>query len=254
MIKQYSHQDIERWAEFSGDRNKVHFDKKIAIQNGLRDVIAQGMLVLLDAKLMMSPYLTGDSSLDFYIKKSVFVDTDMKYDIKESNNKTFLTVSELDSQDEACVTATLISQNQPTLKKASNKVQVPPEFVKFNIGLLKSFYPHINDSWLLMDTLLFSICFNQQKDDYFYRQAQKIAHGNEEDKITTFHVAHKVFVSEQLLNYSHIEPADLSYSIEENDVYISDDSAYSTFDINAIENDKIIYQSSIGCMTKSHSL
>ncbi len=54
MIRRYGAQDIERWAQFSGDRNRVHFDKAFAIKNGLKGIIVQGMLTLLDAKLLLA--------------------------------------------------------------------------------------------------------------------------------------------------------------------------------------------------------
>ena len=38
---------IEAWARFSGDRNPIHFDRKIASRLGTPDVVAHGRLVLL---------------------------------------------------------------------------------------------------------------------------------------------------------------------------------------------------------------
>lgn len=67
MIRRYGAQDIERWAQFSGDRNRVHFDKAFAIKNGLKGIIVQGMLTLLDAKLLLAESLEQTSMLHFYI-------------------------------------------------------------------------------------------------------------------------------------------------------------------------------------------
>ncbi|MGF6191705.1 MaoC/PaaZ C-terminal domain-containing protein [Serratia sp. 2723] len=256
MIRQYSPHDIEKWAECSGDRNSVHFDKKIALENGLKDIIVQGMLVLLDAKLMISPYILTDSSINFYLKSPILVNSDIEFSVKESGSKGFLTVSELGNPSEPCITATMLPQKTSNIKEDLTRFTFTPEFIKdsvdTHIDLLKINYPHIVDNWILMDTLLFCICFNLRKDDYFRRQAEKI--GDHAGSIATYHVAHNIFVSERLLTQDEIDFSSFSYSFEEKDIYINDDSAYSTFIINANEGENIIYQSSIGCMTKAFTV
>lgn len=251
MLKQYSYHDIEKWAKYSGDRNRIHFDKAFAIENGLKDVIIQGMLILLDAKMMMVPLVNEGSEINFFIKKPVPVNTDIDFSIKETPNKKILTVAELSNIDDACVTSTILQQKPPKLNADINQIRVTPEFIQTYLDLLKDYYPHIVANWLIMDTLLFCICFNQQKDDYFYRQSLKISQDNDRNKITTYHAAQKLFISERLLNSDDIEFSDISYAIEEKDVYVLEDSAYSTFNISAIEKNEIIFQSSIGCITKA---
>jgi len=251
MQRQYSYHDIEKWAKYSGDRNRIHFDKKFAIENGLNDVIIQGMLVLLDAKMMMVPLVNMDSELSFFIKRPVSVNTNIDFSVKETPNKKILTIAELSNIDDICVTATILRQKPPKLNANTNQIRVSSEFIQMHLDLLKEYYPHIISNWLIMDTLLFCICFNQQKDDYFYRQSLKISQGNDCNKITTYHVAQKIFISERLLNRDSIDFNDISYSIEEKDIYVLEDSAYSTFNISAIEKNEIIFQSSIGCLTKT---
>ncbi|MFI8416566.1 MaoC/PaaZ C-terminal domain-containing protein [Serratia sp. NPDC078593] len=253
MNRRYSQHEIEKWADYSGDRNRVHFDKEFAIENGLSDVIVQGMLILLDAKIMMSSCIESSSMLNFYIKKPVTIDTDINYSLKDRGSKKILTVTELNDPDEICVTATALPQKPMTLTPGSNQIHVTPEFVQGHLDTLKKYYPGIEANWLLMDTILFCICFNQQKDDYFYRQSLKIAKDNRQDKITTYHVAQKIFASERILTCHDIDFSAISYVIEEKDIYIQADSAYSTFNVNAFEADEVIFQSSIGCITKSFS-
>jgi hypothetical protein len=254
VIRQYFHSDIEKWASYSGDRNKIHFDRELAVKYGLKDVIVQGMLILLDAKMMMSSCIKEGSSINFYIKKPVSICTDIEFSIKDGDKKKVLTVAEADNAKEVCVTATVLSQHSIDFTPESNQIRVSSEFIQSHIDLLKSYYPDIESNWLLMDTLLFCICFNQQKDDYFYRQSLKIPQSNRYDDITTYHVAQNIFISERLLTCGDINFSEISYAIEEKDVYINDDSAYSTFNITAIENSKVIYQSSIGCMTKASNI
>lgn len=251
MITRYSHADIEKWADYSGDRNIVHFDKAYAIKSGLKDIIVQGMLILLDTKMMIASHLNDSVSIDFFIKRPVSINTDVEYDITAHKNKKVLTVIERDNRLEPCVTATILPQKPPVLKNSAGQIRVSSEFIQPYLRQLQASYPDVTHNWLLMDTLLFSLSFNQQKNDYFHRQSLKILDRERYKNITTYHVAQRLFISKRLLSCDNIQYADLSYLIEERDVYSQADSAYSTFNISAIEHDEIIFQSSIGCMTKA---
>lgn len=63
-------------------------------------------------------------------------------------------------------------------------------------------------------------------------------------------MANKIFIHQRLitggeLNYSHLQ-----YLVEDKDIYIDKDSAYNTFTIHVLENNEIIFQSSIDCLTR----
>ncbi|WLI76612.1 MaoC/PaaZ C-terminal domain-containing protein [Kosakonia sp. H02] len=251
MIRRYSAQDIEQWAHYSGDRNRVHFDKAFALKNGLKDIIVQGMLSLLDAKLMVSPWLNSDSSLNFYIKKPVLINTDIRLSIKDGRSKQILTVAESRDPEDICTTATILPYQPPDSLDNATRIPVSDIIIQTHLQTLKSYYPHIGCHWIILDTLLFSLCFNQRKDDYFHQQALKIARHHRYDSITTYHVAHKLFVSQRLLTSGDIDFQHFDYLIEDKDIYIDNDSAYNTFNIHVVEGDAIIFQSSIGCLTKA---
>lgn len=251
MRRRYSHSDIEKWAECSGDRNKIHFDKSEAKRNGLKDIIVQGMLVLLDAKRALSPSILSDSSINFFIKKPVTVNTDIIFDVKDVRKGKALKVYESGDPESACVTATVLAKSVPELSATDNQIQLSKEFVKKYMDAIDKYYSDLDENWIVLDTLIFFMSFNQQKEDYFYRQALKLTGDTELSDVVTFHVCHKIFISKTLLNSNALRLQDMSFVLEEKDVYVHDDSAYSTFNISVIENEKIIYQSSIGCMTQA---
>ncbi|MBV4411283.1 hypothetical protein J0B02_00220 [Enterobacteriaceae bacterium YMB-R22] len=250
MRKKYSHDDIEKWADYSGDRNNIHFDKSIAVKNGLRDVIVQGMLILLDAKIALSRSIVTDSEVSFFIKKPVIIDTDVDFSIREVNHKKILTVHEVNEPKSVCVTANVLPQKAPELIDKKYQMRVSEEFVNNYIDILRKYYPNIQVDWILLDTLLFCISFNQQKADYFHRQALKLTGNNEISDITTFHVAQKLFIAKNMTNSSGLHFQNMSFIVEEKDIYIHDDSAYSAFNISVIEDEKVVFQSSMGCLTK----
>lgn len=249
MIRRYSAQDIERWAQFSGDRNLVHFDKDFAIKNGLKDIIVQGMLTLLDAKLLLADSLDQTSVLNFYIKKPVPIDTDVQMSIKCESGKRSVAVKVGDDPNSS-ITAAVLPQKPPDPPICAYAAAVSEQTIQRHLEQLRACYPHVTNQWVLFDTLLFSICFNQRKDDYFKKQAKKIAKHHSVENITTYHVANKLYIHQRLiiggeLNYSHLQ-----YLVEDKDIYIDKDSAYNTFTIHVLENNEIIFQSSIDCLTR----
>ena len=250
MIRRYGAQDIERWAQFSGDRNRVHFDKAFAIKNGLKGIIVQGMLTLLDAKLLLAESLGQTSMLHFYIKKPVPIDTDIEISVKGDGERKSVAVKVGGDPQNIAITAAVLAQKPPDPPVCASPVAVSGQTIQTHLAQLKVCYPHITHQWVMFDTLLFSICFNQRKDDYFKKQAEKIAKHHPLENITTYHVANKIFIHQRLitggeLNYSHLQ-----YLVEDKDIYIDKDSAYNTFTIHVLENNEIIFQSSIDCLTR----
>jgi acyl dehydratase len=62
LVKQLSVEQIQRYAEASGDRNPIHLDESFARAAGLPGVIAHGMLTMAFANQMVTDWL-GDRSL-----------------------------------------------------------------------------------------------------------------------------------------------------------------------------------------------
>ena len=252
MMRRYNAQDIERWAQFSGDRNRVHFDKDFAIKNGLKDIIVQGMLTLLDAKLLLADSLDQTAMLNFYIKKPVFIDTAVHMSIKGEDAKRSVAVTIGDDPQNICITAAVLPQKPPDPFLSAHPVAVSGQTIQMHLEKLRPGFPHVTNRWVMFDTLLFSICFNQRKDDYFKKQAEKIVKYHPLENITTYHVANKLFISERLISGGELNYSGLNYLIEDKDIYIDKVSAYNTFTIQVLENNEIIFQSSIDCLTRAY--
>jgi acyl dehydratase len=62
LTKQVTVEQIQRYAEASGDRNPIHLDETFARSAGLPGVIAHGMLTMAFANQMVTDWL-GDRSL-----------------------------------------------------------------------------------------------------------------------------------------------------------------------------------------------
>jgi MaoC like domain len=75
----FDSQQIQRWADFSGDYNPIHFQKSRALRAGLPGIVAHGMLVLMPVKSAASAFdrsnaPTADCQFKAYFKKPVPVD------------------------------------------------------------------------------------------------------------------------------------------------------------------------------------
>ena len=75
----FDSQQIQRWADFSGDYNPIHFQNSRAVSAGLPGIVAHGMLVLMPVKsaaslLARSSTPTADFQFKAYFKKPVPVD------------------------------------------------------------------------------------------------------------------------------------------------------------------------------------
>lgn len=252
MIKSFSHQDIENWAVFSGDRNKVHFDRSIATKNGLKDIIVQGMLVMLDTKLAMSRFVQEQSSLSFGLKTPVLVNTGMEYETREKNNKIFSTVS-VQEETHPSITASMVRQPLPVKGKMENIIHIAPDFFKEQIEMFRGFYPAMTPLWLMLDALLFSACFKYQKYDPFDEKAEKITTEPDKSKVVTYQVDQKIFISDEMINIQELNFSDFTLCFEDKDIISTGSSVYSALEYQVLKGDNVIYQSGMGSITRAAS-
>lgn len=249
MTRRFRHEEIAQWAEVSGDHNQVHFDREIARKNGLDDIIVQGMLVMIDAKMKLYPYLKPRSSVNFYLKNPVYVEESLDYRITPGTDKvTFKVVEEQQGRDR--ITGKLIYDSDPIFEQPRDRIDVNPEFFQEQIDLFRREYPHVTINWLVMDALLFSVCFKFQKGDPFFRKALKITKQPDKTKVVTYQTDQKVFVPERLLSDRPIDVSRLWVSYEDKDIIKEDYSVYSLLDYQVMEGDELLYQSSMGSITK----
>lgn len=249
MIKQFSHNDIKQWADFSGDHNKVHFDRDIALKNGLKDIIVQGMLVMMDAKLKYVPHIKADTCINFYLKQPVYVNEQVHYQFIERNNKFSCKI--LDKEQEV-ITSKASHIEQPIFDTPANKIDIGSDFFRKQVDLFRQEYPHIRSNWLLIDALLFSVCFKYQKGDPFYKKALKITKEPDKRKVVTYQADQKIYIPERLLSNEEIDLSRLTVFFEDKDIIKEDYFVYSLLDYQVLEGDQLLYQSSVGSMTKAH--
>ncbi|QHM75136.1 hypothetical protein C7M52_01085 [Mixta theicola] len=250
MTTSFSQDQISEWAYFSGDHNKVHFDEEIAKKNGLNGVIVQGMLVLQDAKKALTQYIGGPSRIKFYLKEPVYRDKEIIYLISRKNDEYHLKVHDINGC--CCITGRASPEKGETdIVQAKHNIAIDRPFLEKQIQLYQALYPEAGYSWMIMDALLFSVCFKYQNGDPFYAKAQKITLEPDKSKVVTFQVDQDIFITEDILTYDCADLNDLTFYYEDQDVVKEDYSVYSLLNYQIYRRDKLLYQASMGSITRA---
>lgn len=251
MIIEYDQVDLEQWALFSGDYNKVHFDTTFALNQGLKNKIVHGMLVMLDAKYLLSNLpLSGNRSLCFYLKSPVYINSTVVFDILEKKNNTRLTVK--DSNNNICFVANS-SNDFISVENSSERKRIPSDLINKKLDLFRKYYSDINQDWIFIDSLAFCLYISDNdekplaKETSAYLKEQNIIDSND---VAVYQVDHKINVTDMLWKKRDFHFQKLSYNTRGGDLLRSGNDVYGTVEINLFEEDNLIYQLSMGLMVK----
>lgn len=251
MTTTFSHDDIRDWSKFSADNNPVHFEVEQALQAGLKDIIVQGMLVMLRSKELLEPYIQPNSCINFYLKKPIYVNESVHYQVIEKKNRISLKV--MDALQEEAISANVTYNAQPLFETPKTKIVIPENYFKEQIALFKDLYPEINSSTILADALLFSFCFKLQKGECFYdipnhkAQIQRLL---DTHQAFVFQSSHKTFISETLFNLKQLDPSKLSASYEVGDFMSSPEMLHLSLNYQLFYEESMLCQTEISGITK----
>lgn len=171
---QYSRDDINAWAEFSGDFNPVHFDQDVAARIGLPDVPVHGMRVMLDVKSVIhreacASLVAAHEPLLFKasLRAPVLRDRPYQLRIDPDGNRLKFSVQD-DISGEACISGCL---RPATLKEAAGDhatARIDTATFRFTpekdallramtrlTSLLDQDQDQAQPAWILLDALLF---------------------------------------------------------------------------------------------------
>lgn len=250
MNRSFDHNAIEKWAFFSGDYNKVHFDESVAKKNGLNDIIVQGMLYLLYSKLSLKNHLRFPAEISYRLKRPIYKNSVVSYDLFRESDYIVSKIQCL-SSDCSVLGRARKSENEKKIKRASNEIFIDAEFISDQLALFKETYPDVNVPWIIMDAFLFSVCFKYQNGDPFYSKALKITKEPDKSKVVTYQVDQDIFINQHdfLLKSENLE--DLRFFFEDKDIIKQDYSVYSVLNYQIYHRDLLLYQSSMGSITRA---
>lgn len=250
MTKIFKYEDIKQWAFFSGDYNAVHFDELVAKKNGLKDIIVQGMLYLLYSKLSLTDELEYPARITYRLKKPIYKNAAVGYSSLKESAAIILKIQGLDS-DSSVLGRAYHDPGEPVIQRASNEIIIDPDFITDQLRIFKATYPEINVPWIIMDAFLFSVCFKYQNGDPFYRKALKITKEPDKSKVVTYQVDQDIFINQYDFPSEPDELKELRFFYEDQDVIKEDYSVYSVLNYQVYHKDLLLYQSSMGSVTRA---
>jgi acyl dehydratase len=116
--------DLIRYAGASGDFNEIHWNERIAVQVGLPNVIAHGMLTMAQAIRIVTDWIGDPSAVVEYgvrfIKPVVVPDDEAGASVQYSGK-----IAALLGENKVRVDLTAISDGQKVLGRAQAIVRVP---------------------------------------------------------------------------------------------------------------------------------
>jgi hypothetical protein len=246
----FTENDIENWAEFSSDRNPIHFNKDKASLLGVSDVVAHGMLALLPVKHQVSQH-TEERHLDCWTQfKAIFKSPIVKdnevilhtkqkrrklgfsLDCKKTNATTLIgNLSYLDNVD-------WLSKNQ---KIKIDQTELYGQFDNFRKNFSKEY-----SSWIWIDGLVFSH-FIKNKIGYVIGL---VSGENESSESQSSHqCTYDKYLREK--NYTSQSLPEIEYQID--NIFITQESSgsFGTLELGVIINQQHRMTIEIGLLSKN---
>ena len=150
--------DLQQWADFSNDRNPIHFDLEAAKQLNLENIVAHGKLALLPIKARVSAALSQQS--DWYKFKVAFRDPVscqrlLNINLVEKSSRTTFNLN--DAITDHTYIKGAVSACEPVqvidivLSDKISTVNLTNKLQKFIDA-----FPNCLHDWIVIDSLLFS--------------------------------------------------------------------------------------------------
>lgn len=249
MIIKYNEIDLKQWAEFSGDHNKIHFDKNFAEQNGLNDLVVHGMLAMLDLKKNINENSNNNNSLIINLRKPIYINNEVNiakenntllmYDNHSINNPNF--ISKI-GNDLFCISET-----------TDKKITIKNELVNKKKHEFKKNYSEINLAWVFLDALIFYLYISENSNNSLANETNSFLLSNgitDTTDLTVYQVDHKVKFLNNIEKRVDFDFGKLSYTTKGGEIVNLGRKVYGTVEYNLYENDILILQTSMGLLVK----
>ncbi len=256
--------DIENWAEFSSDRNPIHFDKDKASLLGVNDVVAHGMLALLPVKHQISLHVEKqnlDSWTQFKatFKSPIVKDSEMILNTKQKRKKLGFSLDCKKTNVTTLIGNLSFVDNADWLsnkeKTEIDQDEISKQFDNFRKNFCKEY-----SSWIWLDGLVFSH-FIKNKIGYVislvseqYEVPDDASRLEDLPDFTVVQISHQCTYDKYLSghNYTSQSLPDIAYQID--NIYITQekDSAFGTLELGVIINQQHRMTIEIGLLIKDN--
>ena len=148
--------EVERWAQFSGDRNPIHFDLAHARAAGVDALIVHGMLAMLPMKQALSQALppTGWTKFRTLLRKPIAHGQRVVFDTRPAGEGLAFRLHDTSGQVEH-FRGTYGRVDDPT-SQLQGDVPRPRPLDPAHLERFHAAYPDVRERWIALDAIVFS--------------------------------------------------------------------------------------------------
>jgi acyl dehydratase len=211
--------EIRQWAEFSGDRNPIHFDPAHAQRIGAPGVVVHGMLVLLAVKNHAGQAMAAaaDSSSGWWLFRSrlrhpVIAGDPVRIDTRPQGQGLAFTITAV-GQERKIITGALVTHDAPGQDDSRwLRIELPGAAISERAAELGTAFPWITESWVILDALLFSEFLRTGMRGILAAHGMDLVSGTSAGSAFVVQTAHEVAFDRDV--FSGAQPFDLGIVVE----------------------------------------
>jgi hypothetical protein len=148
--------EVERWAQFSGDRNPIHFDLAHARAAGVDALIVHGMLVMMPMKQALSQATppAGWTKFRTLLRKPIAHGQRVVFDTRPAGEGLAFRLHDTSGQVEH-FRGTYGRVDDPTSQLQGDVPRVRP-LDPAHLERFRAAYPDVRERWIALDAIVFS--------------------------------------------------------------------------------------------------
>ncbi|MGY2402162.1 MaoC family dehydratase [Pseudomonas sp. SDO5271_S396] len=259
MQLQFGAEQIEAWADLSGDRNPIHFDREAARQMAADDIVVHGMLTMLPIKHHMGRVnqVLPEEWVQFkaLLKAPVLRDSQVALSTRERSDSTGFKLQPSVGGGEHVighvrnVEAPLWLSSTPGFSLARDEVTAWLAAFRDDVG-------RGMDDWVALDALIFSYFIRYHLDVVFERLSPQFRQQTRLDRLEdlTSHLvvqtSHQITFCSSLRSLDEL-PTDIRCEIDNITLIESPGKAVGTLDLGVHVNERHVMTITLGLMAKT---
>ncbi|MES9853287.1 MAG: MaoC/PaaZ C-terminal domain-containing protein [Candidatus Thiodiazotropha sp. L084R] len=257
----FEQDELQSWADYSGDYNPIHFDEAVARAIGQKGVVMHGMLAMLPIKTMHSDLdWTDDGWLEWkaMLRDAMPLLSDYRLEsriVKPMQEVRFKLSSTEDEQlkiSGRCTSIDFDTAPYTTCKR----LKLPTNEAKQALQEFTARFPSASASWVVIDAMIFSHYICHHADEVFKEAVTRNIQieGSdfpEPENVVAMQTHHNDIFSKELLRESDFNNLDsFEYSYYITDEILSKDSVYLIVEIPIWINRKLLQVVQLGLMAR----
>jgi hypothetical protein len=254
--------EIQQWAEFSGDLNPIHFDAEQAQRIGARGVVVHGMLVLLAVKNHLGQALASahDASGDWWLfrcrlRHPVVAGDSVRIDTHPQDKGLGFTLTAA-ADEQKMITGALLRHEAPRDDECRRlPMDLPARAISARADELRAVFPGITAPWVILDAVLFSEFLRTGIRPILAAHRIDLMTGASGDGAFVVQIAHEIVFDRRLFSGAHPFDLEIAVDVSEPEYQTIESGVYATSVLTAHVGRRAAMQTklTIAVMRAKHS-